>query len=137
MISIEEPLASWVLLFARVSLATVFLVSGVHKGLWYQMAIEEFRRAGAPMTGVTLPATILLHLIGSLCLILGVYTAEAAVALAAFTVLATLWEHAFWRFDGEKRLDRSRIALANLGVIGGLLLLALVGPGRLALALPG
>ncbi len=29
MISIEEPLASWVLLVARVCLASVFLVSGV------------------------------------------------------------------------------------------------------------
>ena len=42
MISIEEPLASWILLVARVCLASVFLVSGVHKAVWYKKAVAEF-----------------------------------------------------------------------------------------------
>lgn len=137
MIFAEEPLVSWVLLLARVSLATVFLVSGIHKGIWYRKAIEEFRKAAVPLIGVTLPATIALHLVASVCLILGIYTAEAAVALATFTVLATEREHAFWRFEGSERLIRSRVALANLGVVGGLLLLAVAGAGRLSLAVAG
>lgn len=133
MISIEEPLASWVLLFARVSLAAVFFVSGVHKGIWYGKAVEEFRRAGIPIIGLSLPATIALHLTASLCLVLGIYTVEAALLLAGFTVIATLRVHAFWRFEGTMRLDRSRIALGNLGVIGGLLVLATTGPGHFVL----
>lgn len=137
MIAAEESLVSWVLLLARVSLAMVFLVSGIHKGTWYRKAIEEFRQAAVPLIGVTLPATIALHLVASICLILGIFTAEAAVALAIFTVLATEREHAFWRFEGSERLVRSRIALANLGVIGGLLLLTITGPGHLSLAAAG
>jgi len=137
MISSAEPVFSWVLLIARISLAAVFLVSGVHKWLWYQKAVEEFRLVGVPLIGLTLPMTIALHLIASLCLVLGVYTAEAAMLLAAFTVVATVWVHPFWRFDGVKRLDRSRVALANLGVVGGLLVLAVAGPGRLALGAVG
>ncbi|MGI9235900.1 MAG: DoxX family protein [Woeseiaceae bacterium] len=137
MISIEEPLLSWVLLIARVSLAAVFLVSGVHKGLWYQRAADEFRLARVPVIGLTLPTTIALHLIASLCLILGIYAAEAALLLAAFTIVATVWVHPFWRFEGVKRLDRSRVALANLGLIGGLLVLAVAGPGGLALGAVG
>ena len=129
MISIEEPLASWVLLAARVSLALVFLVSGVHKAIWYQKAAVEFRLAKVPIITVTLPATIVLHLAGSICLILGIFTTEAALALAAFTLLATERAHAFWRYNGSARLDRSRAALTNLGLVGGLLILAVTGAG--------
>ena len=89
MISIEEPLASWILLVARVCLASVFLVSGVHKAVWYKQAVAEFQLAKAPLVSVTLPATIALHLAGSLCLIAGVFTTEVALVLAAFTLLAT------------------------------------------------
>jgi len=108
------------ILFARVCLALVFLISGIHKGIWYQKA-------------VVLPGTIGLHLIASTCLILGYQTREAALALAIFTVVATLKVHAYWRLPAEARLSRSRIFTANLAVIGGLLLLVVVGGGNFAL----
>lgn len=130
---IEAPLAFSVLLVARVCLALVFLVSGLHKAIYYQRAVAEFQLARVPLIAVTLPATIALHLVGSACLILGALTTEAALVLAVFTLLATERAHGFWRYSGEERLVRSRNALANLGIIGGLLILAVTGPGDLAL----
>jgi putative oxidoreductase len=121
MIAIEEPLASWLMLLARICLAGVFLVSGVHKGVWYQKAVAEFQMA----------LTIALHLLGGVALVIGLYAAEAALALAIFTILATVKVHCFWRMSGQQRLDRSRVAMAHLAVVGGLILVAAVGPGRL------
>ena len=46
---IEEPWVSWLVLLARICLAGVFLVSGVHKALWYQKAVAEFQMARFPM----------------------------------------------------------------------------------------
>jgi len=134
MISIDQQLAAWILLLARILLSSVFLVSGVHKALWYEKAVEEFRAAKAPLVKITLPATIALHVGGSICLIAGMYTTEVALSLALFTLLATERAHSFWRFEGAARLDRGRTALANLAVIGGLLILAVTGPGGLVLA---
>ena len=134
MTSIDHPLAAWIVLFARILLSLVFLVSGIHKAFWYEKAAEEFRAVKAPLVVVTLPATITLHLAGSICLIIGMYTTEAALLLALFTLLATERAHSFWRFDGAARLERGRTALANLAVIGGLMMLAVTGPGDLALA---
>jgi putative oxidoreductase len=131
---IEEPMASWLLLAGRISLALVFLVSGIHKGVWYRKAVEEFKMDRIPVIALTLPATIALHLIASACLILGFETQIAALLLAAFTIVATLKVHAFWRLPKEQQLGRSRIANANLAIVGGLLILAATGPGAIALS---
>ncbi len=130
MIVIQEPLASWLMLLARICLAGVYLVSGVHKAFWYEKAAQEFHDARVPVIGFFLPLTIGLHLLGGLALVTGIFVAEAALALAVFTILSTLKVHSFWRMSGQERLARSRVAMAHLAVVGGLLLLAVVGPGR-------
>ena len=131
LLSIDSNPGAWMLLFGRTLLATVFLVSGIHKAVWYQKAVTEFEAGGAPLVRVTLPATILLHLVAPICLVLGIYVAEAALALAVFTVLATFLVHGYWRFEGPDRLIRSRICTGNLAVAGGLLYVAAAGPGPL------
>jgi putative oxidoreductase len=131
MITFDEPLNAGILLLARILLALLYLVSGIHKALWYEKAVAEFRAARVPLVSVTLPATIVLHCAASICLIVGMYVIEASLALALFTLLATERAHGFWRFEGAARLERGRAALANFGVISGLLLLAVVGPGNL------
>jgi len=132
---IDDVLAGWLMLVARVAIATVFLVSGLHKGIWFRKAVAEFRRDGIPAIWFTLPATIVLHLSASACLIVGYLTREAALALAVFTLVATLKVHAYWRLPGGEQLARSRITTANLAIIGGLLLLVAVGPGALAISI--
>ncbi|MDX1403690.1 MAG: DoxX family protein [Woeseiaceae bacterium] len=121
------------ILLARLCLATVFLVSGIHKGIWHDKAVQEFRDAGVPAVGFFLPLTIALHLVAPLALVLGVHVREAALALALFTVIATVKVHCFWRMEGTERLARSRIAMAHLAVVGGLIILAAVGPGKLVI----
>jgi putative oxidoreductase len=130
---IDPPTAAWVLLAARILIAFVFLVSGIHKAIWYQKAVEEFTVDGVPLVSISLPGTILLHISGAVCLILGVFTELAALSLAAHTAVATFMVHGFWRHEGIERLIRSRIFSANLGVLGGLLYIAALGPGAIAL----
>ena len=128
----DPPMAAWVLLAGRGSIALVFLVSAIHKAFWYQKAVEEFTVDGVPLISISLPGTILLHFGGAFCLILGLHAELAALLLAIHTLAATCMVHGFWRIEGIDRLIRSRIFLANLGVIGGLLYIAAIGPGSLA-----
>jgi putative oxidoreductase len=131
--TIDEFAANLLMLLARICLALVFLVSGIHKAIGYQKAVAEFQRDSIPAIWLTLPATIGLHLVASGCLILGYQTREAALALAIFTVVATLKVHAYWRLPASEQLGRSRIFTANLAIIGGLLMLVAVGGGNFAL----
>jgi uncharacterized membrane protein YphA (DoxX/SURF4 family) len=134
MLAIDDQVAAWLMLVARISIAAVFLVSGLHKAIWYRKAVAEFQHDNIPLIWLTLPGTIVLHLVASILLIVGYRTQEAALVLAVFTVVATLKVHAYWRLPEEQQLGRSRITTANLAIIGGLLLLLAVGPGEIALA---
>lgn len=130
---VQEPWLSLMLLIGRVCLAMVFLVSGVHKGIYYSKAIDEFRQDRIPFIPVTLPGTIGLHLAASLGLITGLFVQECAIALALFTLIATFKVHGYWKFSGNERLNHSRIMLDHVGIIGGLIIVAVVGPGSFTL----
>jgi putative oxidoreductase len=131
--AIDDLTNTILILVARIALATVFLVSGIHKGICYRKSLGEFRRDKIPAIWLTLPATISLHLVASTCLIIGYQTRAAALALAVFTIVATLKVHAYWRLPADAQLDRSRIFTANLAIVGGLLLLVAVGGGDFAM----
>jgi len=120
-------------LTARVFMAIVFLVSGIDKTLNFSRALDEYTTDNIPLPQISVALTIVLHLIASVCLIAGWLVAEMALALALFTLIATAMVHNFWTMTGVERLQRSRVVLANLGLIGGLLLLAATGPGALTL----
>ena len=120
-------------LIARVLMAIVFLVSGIEKSFNFSRALDEYTKDNIPMPRISVVFTITLHLIASVCLIAGWLVTEVALALALFTLIATVMVHDFWTMSGVERLQRSRVALANLGLVGGLLLLAVTGPGAIVL----
>jgi len=126
----EEPWFSWCFLVGRTFLALVYIVSGIHKGIWYRKALVEFQRARIPFVKLAVIGVVVVHLVGGICLISGIFVRELALALAVFTAVATFKAHDFWNFSGIDRLNQSRIAMAHVAIIGGLLLLAAAGPGR-------
>lgn len=129
----SEPWISIIVLAARVLMSMVYLVSSIEKSLNFSAALEEFAAARVPALKFTVIATIALQFVASICLIAGWFVTEMATALAIFTSVATLRVHDFWNMTGVERLERSRIALANYGLVGGLVLLAVTGPGSFVL----
>ncbi|MGQ3296849.1 DoxX family protein [Reyranella sp.] len=117
------------LLIARLCLAAVFLYSGAAKLIFWSGGLEEFAALGLPVPVLALTATIVLQLGAGTALAIGWCSGPAALALAAFTVAATLVGHPFWTFQGADFHRQLTTALEHLAIVGGLVAIAATGSG--------
>lgn len=102
-------------------LAAVFLHSAVTKALDRRAAVSEFADTGIQFAPVALPAVIALQLFGSVALLAGVFDRVAALALAVFTIAATLVGHRVAGLHGAERRHKWTTVLEHLAIVGGLL----------------
>ncbi len=57
----------------------------------------------------------------------------AALALAGFTLLASILFHDFWNKAGPELMTNQLFFFKNVAAIGGMLMVFAFGPGRLSL----
>jgi len=77
--------------------------------------------------GILLPAVIARELLGGLMIVVGYQTRLVALALAGFTIVATILFH-----SAPDRMQQL-LFMKNLAVAGGFLVLFASGPGRWSL----
>ncbi len=109
-------------LAGRLLLAALFLVAGLGKLGAYAGTQAYMASKGVP--GALLPLVIALELGGGALILAGLWTRAAALALAAFSVLAAAIFHANFADQMQQILFLSDVAIA-----GGFLLLAANGAG--------
>ena len=73
------------------------------------------------------------ELAAGLALLVGWQARWSAVALALFTVVATVLFHAFWSMPAEQQNMQKLMFMKNVSIVGGLLMVAAFGPGSFAL----
>lgn len=117
-----------VLLIARILVALIFLMAGLNKVLDPAGTQMYMTAHGMPLTGLLLAGAIIFELLGGLSVLLGFRARWGAVALAVFLVPATLIFHTQFSDPGQVIH-----LMKNLAILGGLLMVALCGPGRLSL----
>jgi len=121
------------MLIARICLSAVYLFSGIDKMIHRADSIAELNALKLPQPELLRPLVIAVQLIGGLMVLLGVHAELGALLLLGFTVLATLIAHRPFDHEGPARRMQFTIALEHLAIFGGLLLLAVTGPGRFVL----
>jgi putative oxidoreductase len=127
----------------RVLISAVFIVFGyiqfTHIGN-YIANPAVLKVAG--MTGGILSPTVIAYLVaaidlfGGVLILVGYQTRWTAVVLIVFVVLTLLLVHTFWTMEGAARAANQGNFYKNLGLIGGLLFLIALGPGRCSLDHP-
>lgn len=115
-------------LLARVLLATIFVLSGVAKLADPAGTAAYVASAGLPAPQLAAWGAALLEALGGLALLTGYWARPAALALAAFSVVAALFFHN--NFADQNQMIHF---MKNLAIAGGLLQLAITGPGRFAI----
>jgi putative oxidoreductase len=122
------------LLVARIALSAVFLISGWGK-LTGDLAgfSASLAAKGAPAATLLGPLAAGIETCAAALLIAGLFARPAAALLVAFTAAATALSHLFWTFPEAAQASQAIPFWKNVGLAGGLLAIAAVGPGRLAL----
>jgi putative oxidoreductase len=122
-----------VLLAARLLVTPLFIYSGIGKVLAFGVTASRLPGGEGGFGSFLAAGSILIELGCSLALILGIYTRCAALALIAFTIIATLMFHNFWASPPAAVTAQTINFTKNLGLIGLFAVIAAFGPGAYAL----
>ncbi|MBB2205440.1 DoxX family protein [Gluconacetobacter takamatsuzukensis] len=123
------------LLFSRIALSLLFLVMGWGKLSDYSGAVAYMAQTGAPLPALSALVATGVELGIGIALVLGVFVEPLALLLAVYTVATGFIGHHFWTMEGMLRYDMMIHFYKNIGIAGGLVALAVAGPGRFALRL--
>jgi putative oxidoreductase len=120
-------------LASRLLMAGVFLVFGIRKLMAVPGTVGYFTKLGFPAAEILVWVVILIEVGGAILLILGWRTRLVAWILAGFVVIATFAAHRYWEFSGAQYVPQLTNFMKNLAILGGLLVLGAVGPGRFSI----
>jgi len=116
------------LLVGRVLLAYIFVVAGWGKMFKFAGTAGYMASKGMPVPELFLVCAILVEFVGGLLLAVGWKARWAAAALFLFIIPTTLIFHPMWA-DPAQTINFQK----NLAIMGGMLYVALMGPGKLSL----
>lgn len=111
-------------LLGRLLVACIFATSAYSKAFGWAGNMEYMQMKHMPLPGLLLAAALLVEVVGSLCLLSGFMARPAAVVVFLYMVPVTVLLHDFMSTQFQK----------NLGIMGGLLMIACFGPGTWALS---
>jgi putative oxidoreductase len=123
-------------LLGRIFLSVIFLTSAYSKiwGWEGNVAYVATRHITNPLVvALMLGGAAIIELGGSLCLLSGYQARIAAFVMAIYMGAVNVIFHAFWALSGPSQGTNLTHFEKNLGILGGLLVIAAFGPGPLAL----
>ena len=124
-----DKLQNSLTLTGRLLLAALFLPAGLSKLTSFSGTVAYISSVGLPLPQVAAALALVVEIVGGLALAAGFGTRIAALALAAFTIVASVFFHNFWAVPAEAQMVQQLLFFKNIAVVGGLLTLAAWGSG--------
>ena len=112
-------------LLARWLISFIFVTSAHSKIFGWSANVEYMHSKHMPAAALLLAAALVVEAVGSVCLITGFGARIAATVMFFYMIPVTFLLHEFMSVNFQK----------NLGLMGGLLMIAAFGPGGIALGL--
>jgi putative oxidoreductase len=116
-------------LIGRILLALMFVLAGFDKIGGFAGTAAYIASKGLPVPQVLAAGTIAVEVLGGLMLVIGWKARWAALALAGFTLLASVIFHNYWAMPAEQQMVNQLMFMKNLAVAGGMLMIIAFGPG--------
>jgi putative oxidoreductase len=122
---LQNPLS----LLGRWLLAALFLPAGIDKLAGFSGTVGYISSAGLPFPELGAATAVGVEIVAGIALIIGLGTRPAALVLALFTLVASVFFHNYWAVPADQQLVQQLLFFKNLAVVGGLLTLAAWGAG--------
>ena len=117
-------------LAGRILITAMFLFSGAMKLIDVSGTAGHIEQAGLPLPSVAAVLTGLFEIGAAVMVLVGWHARIALWALAAFCIVAGLFFHNFWAFEGGERTAQMANFLKNVTIAGAFGLLAEFAAGR-------
>lgn len=114
---------------ARILISAIFIYSGISQLMHFDATARVIGGTGVPLATVAATVAILIDLAGGAMLIIGWQTKLAAAILFIYLIPVTVMVHNFWAAPPQMHEMQLLNFLKNLGIMGGLLILATRGAG--------
>ena len=125
------------LVVARLCLASLFLFSGGEKLTSLSGAIQWAASNGVPAAGLSMPLAAVFEVATGLMLVTGWRAREAAAALAVWIIVLGPLFHQFWNAPPQLWQGSVDDFFHHIVMFGGMVYVAVFGPGRWRLARSG
>lgn len=129
----NDSYKAYVSIVGRLLLALMFILAGFGKLGNIDGTAGFIASGGLPAPTFLAVVVGLLELIGGLALVVGYQVRLAGLALALFTVAASVVFHAFWSAPADQQYVAQLLFMKNISVAGGMLLISALGAGPLSI----
>ncbi|MBB5408362.1 MULTISPECIES: DoxX family protein [Paraburkholderia] len=119
-----------VVLVARILLMVLFVMFGWSKLTGFAGTVAYMTSTGAPVPAFSAVIAVVMELVVGVALLVGFFTRPLALLLAVYTLGTAIIGHHYWNMTGAMQYDNMIHFYKNIGIIGGLLLLCVTGPGK-------
>ncbi|MBB5461640.1 putative oxidoreductase [Paraburkholderia sp. Clong3] len=119
-----------VVLVARILLMVLFVMFGWSKLTGFAGTVAYMTSTGAPVPALSAVIAVVMELVVGVALLVGFFTRPLALLLAVYTLGTAIIGHHYWNMTGAMQYDNMIHFYKNIGIIGGLLLLCVTGPGK-------
>jgi putative oxidoreductase len=130
---VANDINDWLILAARLLLATLFLIFGWRKLKDFPGTVSQMKQLGVPTPVIAAAVATFMELPVAFAVAVGALTRLSAALMFFYTLGTALIGHRYWTLTGTERVDSMDSFYKNLGIMGGFLLLCLAGPGKFSI----
>jgi len=129
----NDKYSAYVSLAGRILLALMFIPAGFGKLTNLGGTAGYIASGGLPFPSVLAVLVGALELFGGLALVIGFKVRWVGLAMALFTLAASMLFHPFWSVPEAQQMVTKLLFMKNISVVGGMLLISALGAGALSL----
>ena len=119
-------------LLGRILLALMFIPAGFGKLTNIGGTAGYIASGGLPFPSLLAVLAGALELFGGLALVIGFKVRWVGLAMALFTLVASMVFHPFWSVPEAQQMVTKLLFMKNISVVGGMLLISALGAGALS-----